>query len=255
MKHVLWGAFFFISALNVSAQTLPHPDGFINDFAAVLTADDRLALEELTGILQEKTGAELDVATIKSFGPYGYGSIDEFAVALFNEWGIGRSANNDGVLLVLAVEDRDVRIEVGYGLEGALPDSVAGRILDNAVIPDFRNNNFSAGLLKGAQAIASIIAAENGIDTDSLALPAVESESLQPNPTGWFVFGIFAVWIFFCISIFIAAAKHTKKGGSGGGAYRSSGSGSSSSSHSSSSHSSSNHSGGRSGGGGASRHF
>ncbi|GHU21574.1 hypothetical protein FACS1894172_07490 [Spirochaetia bacterium] len=255
MKRLLWGAFFFISALNMSAQTLPRPDGFINDFAAVLTADDRLALEELTGILQEKTGAEIDVVTIKSFGFYGYGSIDEFAVALFNEWGIGRSGKDDGVLVVLAVEDRDVRIEVGYGLEGVLPDSVAGRILDNAVIPDFRENNFSAGLLKGAQAIASIIAAENGIDRDSLALPAVVSESSRPKSSEWI--GL-VVWcgIVFTVFIFAARKEGAKKGHSGGGTYRSSGGGShSSGSHSSSHHSSSSHSGGHSGGGGASRHF
>ncbi|MDR1908953.1 MAG: TPM domain-containing protein [Spirochaetaceae bacterium] len=176
-RRLLPGLFALCAALSLSAQargTLPEPSGYVNDFAGVMDAGDLRAAEALASALETGTGAQLAVVTVESYAPYP--SLDDFSLALAGAWGIG-GRNDDGVLLILAVRERRVKIEVGYGLEGAIPDSAAGRILDTAVIPDFRQDHFSGGLLKGMQAIAAAVAREKGVDPAELNLSA-------PAPSG-----------------------------------------------------------------------
>jgi uncharacterized protein len=109
-----------------------------------MKAEDKQAVESLAASVREKTGAELALVTVMSFAPYA--SIEEFSTALMEAWGAGERSKDNGVLLVLAMNEREVKIEVGYGLEGAIPDSAAGRILDTVVIPAFRKDDFSGGL-------------------------------------------------------------------------------------------------------------
>jgi uncharacterized membrane protein YgcG len=143
------------------------PAGAVGDFAGVMDAGDIRRIEELAGELERKTGAELAVVTVKTIAPYG--SIEEYALELFNAWGIGQAGRDNGALLILAVNERRVKIETGYGLEGAIPDSAAGRILDNAVLPRFREDDFSGGLLRGALAIAGAAAADQGVTLEGVA--------------------------------------------------------------------------------------
>jgi len=154
--------FAFYTAAGLDAQALPRPVGFVNDFARVMRQEDVRAVENLAAAVQQRTGAQIAVVTVQSFAPFG--SIDEFSIALAESWGIGRRGDDAGVLLVLAMSERRVRIEVGYGLEGAIPDSVAGRIIDTAVLPAFQAGDFSRGLARGVSSIASVIAREHGID-------------------------------------------------------------------------------------------
>lgn len=195
------------------AQNLPQPQGFINDFAGVIERADVEKLETLAAALQQKTGAELGVAVVRSFTPYG--TIEDYALDLFNAWGIGKKGKDEGVLLVLAVEERKVKIEVGYGLEGAIPDSAAGRILDAAVLPEFRNNNFSQGLVKGAQALAALIAKEKGLESGDLNLPAEAAAASEPASAfiamlPFLIFAVFFVLVFFL-------SQKNGRGGRGGG--------------------------------------
>jgi uncharacterized protein len=178
MRKICRGAVFIfilfsclILPLAARPRQLPRPTGFVNDFAGVMKTPDKEAVESLAAALKEKTGAELAVVTVKSFASYGFGSIDEFSIALAEAWGVGERGEDNGVILVLAVEERKVRIEVGYGLEGTIPDSVAGKILDNSVIPAFRNNDFSGGLVEGVRAIAACAAKESGANFDEFDLP------------------------------------------------------------------------------------
>jgi uncharacterized protein len=153
--------FAWYAAAALAGQDLPQPAGFVNDFAGVMNQADREAAENLALAIRQKTGAELAVVTVPSCAPFA--SLDEFSLALAEHWGIGEKGKDTGALLILAVSERKVKLEVGYGLEGAIPDSVAGRILDTAVIPAFREGDFSRGLAQGARAIAAYIAKENGI--------------------------------------------------------------------------------------------
>ena len=255
------GVFLFILAVclipGLAAQNLPRPSGFVNDFAGVMKAQDARAAESLAAAVKQKTGAELALVTVKSFAPYG--SIDEFSLALAEAWGVGEKGKDTGVLLVLAMAEREVKIEVGYGLEGAIPDSVAGRILDTAVIPAFRAGDFSGGLEKGFETIAALVAKEKGVDLAGFNLPAAEKVYGSGNGGDPFslLFGALLggngfFWIFVLV-ILLRLLRRGRRGfrsggfgsgrsfGSRGGGFRSGGFG--------------GFGGGSFGGGGASRRF
>ena len=162
---------------SLPRQNLPRPTGYVNDFAGVMKAADKEEAERLGAAVKDKTGAELVIVTIESYAPYA--AIDEYSLALAQAWGIGERSKDTGVLLVLAITEREVRIEVGYGLEGAIPDSAAGRIIDTTVIPYFREGDFSSGLLGGFKAIAGVVAKEMGVELEGFSLPVIaESEAV-----------------------------------------------------------------------------
>ena len=148
-------------AATVGAQELPSPDGFVNDFAGVIPSDDEAAMRGIITAVREQTGAEIAVVTVESMAPYP--TIEDYGIALAEEWGVGSEADENGIILIVALEEREVRIEVGYGLEGAIPDGRAGAILDDYVLPDLRNNDFGPGLLNGVAAVAEVIADEYGV--------------------------------------------------------------------------------------------
>jgi uncharacterized protein len=132
----------------------PQPGRFVNDFARVLNDSQRDALEQRVRALQQKTDAELAVVTLPSLEG---GQIDDFTNRLFRRWGVGQKGKNNGVMLLIAIHERKMRIEVGYGLEPILTDAMAGRIIDGELRPQFRQNNFPEGLRRGVERIAVII--------------------------------------------------------------------------------------------------
>ena len=154
--------FLGVPASPAVAQELPEPRGFVNDFAEVIDSGTEQEMRGLAEAVREATGAEIAVAVVDSIEPFA--TIEEYSIRLASEWGVGGSEDDSGALLVLAMQERQVRIEVGYGLEGAIPDGRAGEILDEAVIPELTNGNYGAGLLAGMQDIAGIVAEEYDVD-------------------------------------------------------------------------------------------
>ncbi len=136
-------------------RDLPSPVGRVNDFAGALDARTKSAMESLISEVERRATAELAIVTVDSTGPEG---IDGYATRLFNAWGIGKRSRDNGVLLLVAVGDRDVRIEVGIGLESAIPDAKAGGILDEDVVPRFREGDMAGGMSAGLAAIAELVA-------------------------------------------------------------------------------------------------
>jgi len=141
----------------VMAQTFPRPQGFVSDFANLIEPAARASLESRLNTLSKETGAEIAVVTVISLGG---DSIEDYAVRLFQDWGIGQKNVNNGVLFITSLTDQKVRIEVGYGLEPIITDGRAGRILDTKVLPSFRNGDYSAGITAGAAAIEDLIRAD-----------------------------------------------------------------------------------------------
>jgi len=235
----------------LAAQQLPKPSGYVNDFAKVMKGKDAEAVENLAAAVKEKTGAELALVTVESYAPYA--SIDEFSLALAEAWGVGERSKDNGVLLVLAMSEREVKIEVGYGLEGAIPDSVAGRILDTAVIPAFRQGDFSGGLREGSRAIAAYVAKEKGLDLAELDLPDTMIRDSGSDSLISIIFSIFFV-IFLYIAI-LSRSIFWRGLRTGGGMFRSGGFGSGSSFGRSGGSGFRGFGGGSFGGGGASRRF
>lgn len=156
------------------------PRGLVNDYAGVLKRDQVSQLESSLRTLQEKTGAQIAVVILKSLEG---GQIDDFSIRLAERWEIGQAEKDSGILFLIALAEKRMRIEVGYGWEGAIPDSVAKSIITNTVRPHFAADDFYSGVSAGIYALAQRIAEEKGIPFSSLSLTAPSSPpTVSSNP-------------------------------------------------------------------------
>jgi uncharacterized protein len=160
---------------DARAQSLPALTQPVNDFAHVIDADSAAQIDRRVRSLQAATKDVVVVATVDSYAPYG--SIEEYAVRLFEQAGIGTRSQDNGVLIVMAVKERRVRIEVGYGLEQFITDGFSGETIRQEMLPAFREGRFGEGLLAGTTRVIQRIAQERGVTlTDVPAAP--------PQPRG-----------------------------------------------------------------------
>jgi len=132
----------------------PTPRGFVNDFAGVLDQDARSHLQERLSAYERETSTEIAIAIFPSLGGR---TIEDLAVSLFEEWKIGKRDKNNGILIVAAIQDRKVRIEVGYGLEGKVPDAQAGRIIREAIAPRFREGRYAEGFEAAVDELTGLV--------------------------------------------------------------------------------------------------
>ena len=151
----------------IADATIPShtEDFYVNDLAQVLSTKTKAYILEQSIKLDELSGAQLVVVTIDSTNGL---PLEEYALDILRGWGIGSKDKNNGVLILLAVEDRKSRIEVGYGLEGALPDGKTGWIQDEFMIPYFSTGDYSTGILEGYKAILLEIYNEYDIEPQGL---------------------------------------------------------------------------------------
>lgn len=144
MKKIFLLSLFSLLFAFAFAQDFPEKPGtLVNDYANVLSADQKQQLENKLVTFNDSSSTQIAVAILKSVGDY---DINEYAVELGRKWGVGQSGKNNGIMIVVAVGDRKISIQTGYGLEGALPDIYAKRIIDNDIKPNFRAGNYYAGL-------------------------------------------------------------------------------------------------------------
>jgi len=137
------------------AETLPVPalSGRVVDQAGILNGAEESRLTTKLKNLEDKTSIQLVVVTLPSLR----GSpIEEWGLALGRTWGIGQKGKDNGALLIVAPNDRELRIEVGYGLEGTLPDATANAIIRNVIVPRFKNGNMAGGISDGVNAIIAV---------------------------------------------------------------------------------------------------
>lgn len=154
MGCILWAGLSY-------AQSFPAAQGWVNDHGSVIRPGTERQIEAICEEVKQKTGAEIVVVTVTTVGDEHY---TDYANKLFEKWGIGAKGKDNGVLLFQTVQERNFRIEVGYGLEGIIPDGLAGEIRDSYVFPYFKKNDFGGGHLNGVMAIASIIAKDAGVE-------------------------------------------------------------------------------------------
>ncbi|MBN1445244.1 MAG: TPM domain-containing protein [Candidatus Omnitrophica bacterium] len=138
-------------------NALPKPDGFINDYANTLAPDEKEALESLAASIEKETSAEISTAIINSLEGK---NLEDYALEIFNGWGVGKKGKDNGVLILVSISDRQMRIEVGYGLESVLPDAVCGRIIRNVMAPQFREGNYYRGIYEAITAMGETIKGE-----------------------------------------------------------------------------------------------
>ena len=154
--------FFQISA-TAAIGLRPTSRFFVNDFADVLSAEDEQRIFSAGERLYSQTGAQAVTVTIDSTDGV---DIHEYAVQLARDWGIGDRENNSGVLLLLAVNDRQIDITVGYGLEGAITDAVSGALLDTYALPTLQNKQYSKGITDTYMALVNEVYIEYGLEPD-----------------------------------------------------------------------------------------
>ena len=230
-----------LTSLSVLAADVPEPVGdiYIQDFAHLLTSEQKAELNGLGGKLEDGTTAQVAVLTIDSLEGE---SIEEFSNKAFRKYGIGSEEHNNGVLLVIALDDGygegKVRIEVGYGLEGALPDGKVGRILDEYTIPYLKNDQADRAIMETYKVLYNETAKEYGwsgtvVETTNFG------ESNETNPLFIIIIAVIVVIVvmldmrFFggiltqlLLSILFRGGRGGP-GGNGGGSSRGGGGGSS----------------------------
>lgn len=157
---------FFFLPLAVFAYASPgKPTGFVNDFAGLLSAEARTGLEEKLAGFARESGNEIVIATVATLGG---DTVENFANELFAEWGIGKKGADNGALILIARDERKVRIEVGYGLEPSLTDATASTIIRTYFASHFARGDFAGGLNAGVDAIIGVVSGgEPPIASDS----------------------------------------------------------------------------------------
>lgn len=155
-------------ALAQDLVAVPPLAGRVTDLTGTLSAEQAAALDKRLGEFEARKGAQIAVLLVPTTQPE---SIEQFGIRVAEQWKIGRANADDGAIVIVAKDDRALRIEVGYGLEGAVPDLKASRIIREIITPRFRENDFYGGLSAGAQALMSLVEGEELPPPKAPALP------------------------------------------------------------------------------------
>src|SRR4030042_6948461 len=155
--------FSFPGFLFSDDVNFPDYVGYINDYVGLVDYSSKSELEALASKIEEETGSEIAVAIVDSLQGI---TVEEYAVRLFEKWGIGKEKEDNGILILICTEgevgNRPLRIEVGYGLEGVITDLEAKEIIENVIVPRFKENDYDSGIYNGIVGIANKIYQEQG---------------------------------------------------------------------------------------------
>lgn len=180
LARALFAASLLLATANALAQPLqsvPVLKQHVTDLAGALRPDEQAALESRLQALDQQTGGQLAVLIVRTTQPE---AIEAYSIRVVDAWQLGRSEFDDGVLLLIASDDRAARIEVGYGLEGALPDARAYRIINDILVPRLAAGDVSGGINAAAEAIASAIEGEDLPGPQQPQTIPTEIENLLP---------------------------------------------------------------------------
>lgn len=181
-----------------AAPVFPQLTGRVVDEAGILSAKTQRTLTGMLAQHERQTGNQIVVVTVKSLQGY---AIDDYGYQLGRAWGIGQKGRNNGALLLVAPNERDVRVEVGYGLEGRLTDAQSKLIIENLILPEFRRGNFDAGVMAGTTTLLKVL----GGDASALPSPAAEPIPGQDSSGVGLFFAIVFIMLFFW-PVLLAAA-------------------------------------------------
>ena len=209
MKLLRFSLIALISLLFLSPNCLamekPTERFYVNDFADILSDETEQFIFDESVKLEDATSAQIVVVTVPNLEGK---SLEEYSLELARSYGIGDKEKNNGLLLLLALEERQFRVEVGYGLEGALPDAKTGRIQDKYIIPYLREDKWDEGILNGYKAFYQIVAEEYHYD-GAVAPEELESDEI---PFSWYLF-LLQFFLMFPAAILsnkIVPVKYTK---------------------------------------------
>jgi uncharacterized protein len=194
------------AALALDTSKL-QPHGYVNDFAHVLDPRSAQALEAYCANVERATGAQIAIVLVNSLEDE---PIEDVTNRLFRQWGVGKKGKDEGLMLLLAIQDHKQRAEVGFGLEGAIPDAYAGDVL-RGIRPILRQGNYGGALLAAAEQFGSRIAQDKGVALEPGQRPPPRTQ--QPGGSG----GFFGIVILIAVVFFILRLFSGRGGGFGGG--------------------------------------
>ena len=209
LKASIIGSLIFW-AFPLFSQQVPENVGFVNDFQGILSDTERKELEDFLTEYAQTSGNEVAIAIINL--PTGE-NVESYALKLFNQWGVGGGEEDNGLLVVLYPDARRVRIEVGYGLEGAIPDIVAYNIIEKDMIPYFRNGDYFTGLKTAAIRLTQLAEGEYPDAIRRRYYDQVDRGS-DSDPEGSIVFFLML------LIVIIIVLNNIKRNGGGGGGHR-----------------------------------
>ncbi|MGH7026734.1 TPM domain-containing protein, partial [Brevundimonas sp.] len=211
---LLLGLILWLAALPAFAAEIRFPalTGRVVDDAQLLTPEQEQALTGKLATLEQQTGDQLVVVTLPSLQDQ---EIEDFGYQLGRHWGIGQKENDGGALLIVAPNERKVRIEVGYGLEGVLTDAYSSLIIRNDILPAFRTGDYAAGIIAGTDAVIAQLTADPA-EAQARAAEAKSAASEREAPILPALI-IFLIFFFLFISLVQAAAGGRRRRGKNDG--------------------------------------
>ena len=165
-RLVVLASLSLLLASLASAQTFPKATGRVNDFANVIDPAVEAEIDQRIDQLEQQTSSEIAVATVSSLDGM---EVEDYANKLFKEWGVGQAKQDNGVLILVAPTERAMRIEVGYGLEGVLPDGLAGQIVREDFLPRFRDGDYSGGIRDGVNHVVQVVEKHQVLTPEEIA--------------------------------------------------------------------------------------
>ncbi len=186
------------------------PQGYVSDFAGVVDAQSRAALEQYCLAVEKSTGAQVALVTVPSLEGE---PVEEVANTIFKAWGVGAKGQNNGILLLLAIRDRRNWLEVGYGLESSIPDGFAGQVLDE-MRPALRAQHYGEALMAAAQAIGATVAKAKGV-----TIPAQLPRRMRRTTGNSIPWPMILGGIFLLVWLMRAGGSGSGYGGGGGGGF------------------------------------
>jgi uncharacterized protein len=201
MNKLILAFFFSFLCITAFAQDYPaKPGTLVNDYTNTLSSSQKQQLEDKLKVFDDSTSNQIAIAIVKTVGDY---DINEYALGLGRAWGVGSGKKNNGVMIVVALGDRKIAIQTGYGLEGALPDVITKRIIENEIKPSFKGGDYYGGLDAATTAIIKYTRGEYKNDTPKASRKGGGSGSIT-----------------IIIIIIVIIVLIIKKGGGGGGGSR-----------------------------------
>jgi len=203
MRRIVWVLCLaiIIAAIGVTPVlakvNYPEPKGYVNDFANIISAEVEQRLEATLSEHEKQTTNEIAVVTVVSLEGL---SIEDYAMGLAEKWGVGKNNKDNGVILLVAPNERAVRIEVGYGLESVLTDARAKSIIEKTITPKFKGGDYDSGIEKGITEIIKVITSA----TATSALPTEKQET--KSSSAGLIFGIVVMGIVLVIGLILLIA-------------------------------------------------
>ncbi len=199
---------WFAMAGSALALDFPFPDGYVTDAAGIIGSDQAAEIESVLDALEKNTGVEVAVVTVAGLQET---TIEDFAVRLFEEWGIGKAGEDNGLLILIAQEEREVKIEVGYGLEPVITDGRAGQIIRDQMLPRFRSGDYGGGVMAAVRQIEGYVTGGESPADVQAGASADGEEFVLPL----IVMGILFVYV----ASFLGRTKRVWPGGVAGGLF------------------------------------